>query len=168
MVEAAHRRRRGAKRPQRRRHVWAHQPVAAVDVGVCWRAGCTEIPSVCAARKNTSDTNTLLWSMTTVWGTITGLAAAPKVSAEISGGAVHPSVHRHTDGADLQDQTHPNADHHIGRINDGTTPRGRHPQRRSTHGLGGMPVCVVWFVLRGELSFALLRGELNSRAHCQS
>ena len=37
---------------------------------------------------------------------------------------MHPSVHRHTDGADHQDQTHPNADHHIGRINDGTTPRG--------------------------------------------
>ena len=45
---------------------------------------------------------------------------------------MHPSVPRHTDGADHQDQTHPDADHHIGRINDGTTPRGRHPERRST------------------------------------
>ncbi|EUA21702.1 hypothetical protein I545_0259 [Mycobacterium kansasii 662] len=45
---------------------------------------------------------------------------------------MHPSVPRHTDGADHQDQNHADPEHHIGRINDGTAPRGRHPVRRST------------------------------------
>ncbi|ETZ36412.1 hypothetical protein L839_0608 [Mycobacterium avium MAV_120809_2495] len=58
---------------------------------------------------------------------------APEISAKkFSGGAVHPSVPRHTDGADHQDQNHADPEHHIGRINDGTAPRGRHPVRRST------------------------------------
>ncbi len=44
------------------------------------------MPSVFAARRNTSDRNTLPWSITTVSGTITGFAAASaiRVSREIS------------------------------------------------------------------------------------
>ncbi|MDZ7881456.1 MAG: hypothetical protein U5N53_00415, partial [Mycobacterium sp.] len=55
--------------------------------------------------------------------------AADGLGQEISGVAVHPSVPRHTDGADHQDQTHADPYYHIGSINDGTTPRGRHPER---------------------------------------
>ena len=53
---------------------------------------------------------------------------------EISGGAVHPSVPRHTDGAEHQHQTHTAADHHIGILNDDYRPDTRHPRRRSTVG----------------------------------
>jgi hypothetical protein len=45
-------------------------------VGVSWWAGWTEMPRVSPARRNTSDRNTRPWSMTTVSGMMTGLAAA--------------------------------------------------------------------------------------------
>ncbi len=48
----------------------------ALSVGVSWWAGSTEMPSVPAARRKTSDRNTFPWSITTVSGTITGFAAA--------------------------------------------------------------------------------------------
>lgn len=51
---------------------------------------------------------------------------------------MHPSVPRHTDGADHQDQTHPKARPRIGRINDDSKPHGRHAQRRST------PLPALW------------------------
>src|SRR6202171_2410549 len=49
-----------------------------------------------------------------------------------SGGTVHPSVPRHTDGADHQPQTRSHPGHHIGTLTDGSKPRGRHRERRST------------------------------------
>lgn len=45
---------------------------------------------------------------------------------------MHPSVPRHTDGAEHQHQTHTDADHHIGFLNDDYRPDTRHPRRRST------------------------------------
>ena len=58
--------------------------------------------------------------------------AADGLGQEISGGAVHPSVPRHTDGADHQDQTHADADHHIGKINDDNTPWSSSPETVNT------------------------------------
>ncbi|BBY57018.1 hypothetical protein MSAR_01540 [Mycolicibacterium sarraceniae] len=72
------------------------------------------------------------------------LCGHPEISArKFSAGAVHPSVPRHTDGADHQPQPRSHLGHHIGTLTDGTTPHGRHPERRSTgprnHPRGGPP-----------------------------
>ena len=50
--------------------------MTALSDPVCSWAGCTDSPRVSAARRNTSDKNTFPWSITTVSGTMTGLAAA--------------------------------------------------------------------------------------------
>jgi hypothetical protein len=60
------------------------------------------------------------------------LARHPAVPAKTRRGVAHPSVPRHIDGAHEQDQPHHRADHHIANLNDGHSPRGRYPERRST------------------------------------
>src|SRR6266702_4305885 len=57
--------------------------MTALSVPVCWWAGCTEMPRVSAARRNTSDRNTLPWSITTVSGMMTGLAAASSMRSSM-------------------------------------------------------------------------------------
>ena len=70
---------------------------------------------------------------------------APEISArKFSGGAVHPSVPRHTDGADHQHQTQSQPGHHIGTLTDGSQPCGRHTERRSTPVSGDSPRSTSW------------------------
>ena len=61
-------------------------------------------------------------------------ARHPASRPRLQRGAAHPSVPRHTDGAHEQDQPRHHTDRHIGSLNEEWAPRGRHPERRSTHG----------------------------------